>query len=232
VIILLYPAVVVTDRRGVVTWAEFEVPDAPRRAIITWAEFETPDAPRRGVITWAEFETPDAPRRGVITWAEFETPDAPRRGVITWAEFETPDAPVAGRRAVITWAEFETPDAPVTVAGGDVVLERRAWLFGRRAIISWAVLEVPDVRVAAPPARKQPAPEPEPVPELVLRAPFTTPRAHKLTLEPVLWRRAVIGWAVLEVPNLTLDAAMRRVQRLERALSEAEDIIAAIAGEL
>jgi hypothetical protein len=116
-----------TERRGVVTWAELEVPDAPRRAVVTWAELEVPNAPRRAIVSWAELEVPEAPRRAVVTFAEFEVPDAPRRAVVTWAELEVPDAP---RRAVVTWAELEVPNAP------------------RRAIVTWAELEVPDVTLA------------------------------------------------------------------------------------
>lgn len=52
------PAVESIDRRAHVTWAEFEVPNAPRRALVTWAEMEVPTAPRRALVTWAEFEVP------------------------------------------------------------------------------------------------------------------------------------------------------------------------------
>lgn len=43
---LWQPLWVAQDRRGVVTWVEFETPDAPatdRRGIITWLEFQIPD---------------------------------------------------------------------------------------------------------------------------------------------------------------------------------------------
>ena len=83
---------------------------ANRRGRLSWVEFETPDAStnRRGQISWVELETPDPPRRGLISWIELETPDAPRRGLVSWLEFEAPDAAGAGRRALVSWIEFAT----------------------------------------------------------------------------------------------------------------------------
>ncbi len=62
-----YPGTV-SNRRGVVYWAELEVPQAPgagnRRGLVYWAELELPSggtpAPRRGVVYWAELEVPAA----------------------------------------------------------------------------------------------------------------------------------------------------------------------------
>lgn len=90
---------------------------APRRGQISWAELETPNAPRRGQVSWAEFETPDANtnRRGQISWAELETPNEPRRGRVSWAEL---DVPVLDRRGQLSWSELETPDVPTFTSYG------------------------------------------------------------------------------------------------------------------
>lgn len=114
-------------RRAQVSWAEFEVPNAPRRTLVSWAEFEVPNAPRRALVSWAELELPNAPRRTLVSWAEFEVPDAPtnnRRCQVSWAEFEIPTAP---RRILVSWSELELPNAP------------------RRIQLSWAEFEIPDV---------------------------------------------------------------------------------------
>ena len=66
-----------TTRRALVSWAEFEVPDAPtneRRAQVSWAEFEVPNAPRRAQVSWAEFETPTSPARAQVSWIELQVP--------------------------------------------------------------------------------------------------------------------------------------------------------------
>lgn len=119
---------VVNDRKGEVSWAEFETPNAPRKAEVSWVELESPNAPRKAELSWTELEVPTAPRKGEISWAEFEVPNAPRKGEVSWAELETPNVP---RKAEVSWSEFETPTAP------------------RKAEVSFAELETPDVPVRA-----------------------------------------------------------------------------------
>jgi len=117
-----------TTRRTQVSWAEFEVPDAPRRAQVSWSELEVPTAPRRTQVSWVEFEIPNAPRRVQVSWSELETPDAPvttRSVQVSWSELEVPNGP---RRTQVSWVEFEVPNAPAT----------------RRTQISWIEFEVPD----------------------------------------------------------------------------------------
>ena len=196
---LLLEVQTTNDRRAVVTWAELETPDAPRRAVVTWAEFEVPNEPRRAVVTWGEFEVPNAPRRGIVTWAEFETPDAPRRGVVTWAEFEVPDAVVTDRRGIVTWAEFEVPDAAAEgqVSGGGGPPPRKRWRLreGRRALVAAAVFEVPDAPKKS--RRKRPVKAATPAPPV----PLPARPGLEFVEPPTPPRRAVITWAVLEVPD-------------------------------
>lgn len=66
-----------------------------RRGVITWAEMETPNAARRGQVSWAEIEVPNVARRGQISWAEMEAPNVARRGIVTFAELEVPNLPAA-----------------------------------------------------------------------------------------------------------------------------------------
>ena len=106
-----------TDRRGLASWSELEIPTAPRRGLVSWSELEAPNGPRRGLVSWGELETPNAARRGALSWAELETPDGARRGEVAWAELEAPDAP---RRALLSWSEFEVPGTE------------------RQAFVSWA----------------------------------------------------------------------------------------------
>src|SRR3990170_786943 len=58
----VFPSITISipNRRGQVSWAELELPNAPRKGQVSWAEFETPDAARKGQLSWAEFELPDA----------------------------------------------------------------------------------------------------------------------------------------------------------------------------
>jgi hypothetical protein len=101
-----------TDRRYQMSFAEFEVPNAPRRYRLSFAEFEVPTAPRRYQMSFTELEIPNADRRYRMSFAEFEIPTAPRRYQMSFAEFEIPTSP---RRYQMSFAELEVPDAP---AGG------------------------------------------------------------------------------------------------------------------
>lgn len=53
----LYASVVV-ERRGYVSWAEFEMPAYARRGFASWVEFEIPGSSVRGIISFVEFEVP------------------------------------------------------------------------------------------------------------------------------------------------------------------------------
>jgi hypothetical protein len=177
------------ERRGRVSWAELETPNAPRRARVSWAEFEAPTAPRRARVSWAEFELPDAatPRRARVSWAELEVPNGPRRAQVSWAELETPNGP---RRAQVSWAELETPNGPRRVRVSWAELE--APDAPRRARVSWVELEVPTA-----PRRAQ-------VSWTELEVPTAPRRAQVSWAEletPDGPRRALISWTELEVPD-------------------------------
>jgi hypothetical protein len=69
---------VVGKRRGLVTFAEVEVPSvaADRRGLVTWTEFELPlSVLRRAIISFTELEVPDAAAQARIGWTEMELPD-------------------------------------------------------------------------------------------------------------------------------------------------------------
>ena len=112
-----------------ISFAEFEVPNAPRQLRASFAEFEVPSAPRQLQVSWTETEVPTAPRQLQVSWAETELPDAPvadRQLQVSWAETELPDAPAADRGLVVAWAETEAPAAP------------------RQLQVSWAETETPN----------------------------------------------------------------------------------------
>ena len=115
------------QRRGYVSWSEFETSDVPRRARISWEELEIPDANRRGRISWEELEVPLSPRRAIVSWNELEIPNAARRAIISWKELEVPTLNL-DRRGQVSWSELEAP------------------LGNRRAIISWNELEAPNAQ--------------------------------------------------------------------------------------
>ena len=192
-----------TDRRGRVSWAEFEVANAPRMGRASWIELEVPTAPRRGRTSWLELEVPTAPRRGRASWIELEVPVAPRQGRLSWAEFEVPErnrtgrlswveleTPLAPRRGRLSQAEFETPNAPRRGRLSWVELETP--LADRRGRLSWIELEAPlaprrgrlswaEMEVGLAPRRGR-----------VSQVEFEIPDAN---------RRGRLSWLELETPN-------------------------------
>lgn len=84
-------------RRLRVSFAELEAPDklsVDRRGLLSFVELELPEAPRRGEVSWTEFEVPTAPRRSEVSFAELEVPTAPRRVKISWVEMSVPGTDV------------------------------------------------------------------------------------------------------------------------------------------
>lgn len=174
--LILWNRAVSNDRRGLVSFAELEAPNAPRRGFISFAELEVPNAPRRALISFAELEAPNAPRRGLVSFAEVEVPNAPRRGLVSFAELE-----VAGseRSGIVSFAELEVPTAPRRgfVSFAEVEFTDAP----RRGLVSWAELEAPNA-----PRRG-----------LVSWAEFEVPTAP---------RRGRVSWAELEAPPTNASA--------------------------
>jgi hypothetical protein len=176
-------------RRGLVSWAELEVPTAPRRGLVSWAELEIPTAPRRGLVSWAELETGDSPsddKKAEVSWAEMEVPNAPRRGLVSWAELEVPLSP---RRGLVSWAELEVPIAP------------------RRAQVSWAELEMAEAPRGGQLSWAEMELQDSPRGAQVSWAELEAPNAPRMALvswaemeAPTAPRRALVSWAELEAP--------------------------------
>lgn len=100
--------------RGLISFAELETPLTSTRGLISFAEIEFPISPTRGLNSFVEFEVPTfglEPTRGLVSWAEFEVQFQATRGIVSFAEFELP---ASATRGLISFAEFESPE----VGGG------------------------------------------------------------------------------------------------------------------
>ena len=206
-------AVVASDRRGQISFTEFETPNPPRRGQISFTELEVPLVPRRGQISFTELEIPTAPRRGQISFTEFETPTPPRRGQISFTEFETPNPP---RRGQISFTELQIPTAP------------------RRGQISFAELEIPtaprrgqvsftEFETPNPPRRGQ-------ISFTELEVP-AAPRRGQISFTelevPIAARRGRISFAEFELPFVPTRG---QISFTEFELLSAEDLLAGVFG--
>jgi hypothetical protein len=196
--------------RGLVSFAEFEAPDAavtPTRGQISWAELEAPNVQTRGLISFAELEAPDVgltPTRGLISWAELEAPFVTTRGLVSYATFETPNITTpAPDAAVVKGSLGSRPLAGGELAGSNTV----AGLTPTRGQISFAELETPFTptrgRISFAELEVPPIPTRGLISFAELETPFAPTRGQVSFAEletPFTPTRGLLSFAELEAP--------------------------------